>query len=105
MASVSKFKCNNEKCSFQTVRESNFPIWKSDSPKEWRKLPVGIRNEEYVAGFITRQYCLECRALQPFLKGSDVCLICKKEGLFLEEGSTCPSCNIGVIESMNDLCF
>lgn len=99
MSSVSKYKCNNSVCLFQTIRESNFPIWKSDSPKEWRKLPVGIRNEEYVAGFITRQYCIDCR------KGSDVCLICKKEGLFLLEGSTCPSCNTGVIESMNDLCF
>ncbi len=105
MASVSKLKCNNSECSFQTVRESNFPIWKSDSPKVMRKLPVGIRFKAFVAGYITRQYCVECKALQPFLKGSDMCLMCKKEGLFLQEGSTCPSCNTGVIESMNDLWF
>jgi hypothetical protein len=76
----------------------NFPVWKSDSPKEMRKIPVGIRFKDYVAGYINKQYCTVCRTTQPYIQGSSMCLICNTEGLYIEDGSICPKCNKGVIE-------
>jgi hypothetical protein len=106
MSAVIHYKCNNQECDFKTIREAHFPIWKSDSPKEWRKLPVGIRNEKFVAGYVNRQYCITCKTLQPYLEGSNMCLICQKEDLFIKDGSICPKCNTGIInevEGMNIL--
>lgn len=98
MSAVIQYKCNNPECSFKTKREANFPIWKSDSPKEMRKIPVGIRFKEYVAGYIDRQYCTACKAIQPYIQGSSICLVCNNEGLFIQKDSICPKCSSGKIE-------
>src|SRR5680860_118995 len=103
MSSVIHFKCNNPECNFNTKKEVHFPIWKSDSPKEVRKLPVEINNKDFVAGYIDKQYCTACKALQPYLEGSDMCLICDKEGLFIKDGSICPSCNNGAVKEVEGM--
>ena len=103
MSAVIHYKCNNPECNFKTIKEAYFPVWKSDSPKEWRKLPVGIRNEKFVAGYINRQYCLNCKSLQTYLNDSNMCLNCQKEDLFIKDGSICPVCNIGVINELEGM--
>lgn len=97
MSALIQYKCDNPECSFKITNELYFPVWKSDSPKEWRKLPVGIRNERFVVGYINKFYCLRCNALEPYLKGSETCLNCNTDGNYVKDGDMCPRCNKGVV--------
>lgn len=103
MSAIIHYKCNNPECNFKTKKEAHFPIWKSDSPKEMRKIPVGIRFKDYIAGYIDRRYCITCKVLQPYLQGSNTCLICNTEDLYIKDGDMCPMCNIGVINEIEGI--
>ncbi len=98
MSAIIKYKCDNKECNATASVHMNFPIWKSDSPKEMRRIPVGTRFAEYVAGYINRAYCTVCKAKQPYLVGSTTCLICKGEDTFLREDAICPQCNTGILK-------
>lgn len=98
MSAIIRYKCNNKECDATASVEMNFPIWKLDSPQEMRKIPVGIRYAEYVAGYINRAYCIACKAKQPYLVGSVTCLVCKGEDTFIKEDGVCPKCNIGFLK-------
>jgi len=98
MSAIIRYKCNNTECNATASVEMNFPIWKSDSPKEMRNIPVGIRYAKYVAGYINRAYCTVCKAKQPYIVSSTTCLICKGEDVFIKEDGVCPGCNIGVFK-------
>lgn len=102
MSAIIQSKCDNPDCNFKISNEYHFPIWKSDTPKESRKIPVGIRNERFVVGYINRFYCLSCNALQPDLKGSEMCLNCNTDGNYVKDEDLCPKCNKGVIKEVED---
>jgi hypothetical protein len=98
MSAIIKYKCDNKDCSAIASIEMNFPVWRSNAPKEMRKIPVGIRFAEYVAGYVNKAYCTVCRSKQSYLKGSITCLGCGKEDTFVKEDDICPKCNIGTLK-------
>lgn len=97
MSAIIQSKCDNPDCNFKIDNHFHFPVWKSGSPKEFCKIPVGIRNERFVIGYINKFYCLSCNALQPYLKGSEMCLNCNINGNYIKDGDICPKCNKGTI--------
>jgi len=101
MSSVIQYKCNNEECTFRTTREMCFPIWKSSVREEDADLSAVEKREKYLSGYINRQYCTVCNSLQPYLQGSEMCLICNTEGLYIkDESTTCPKCKKGIVNEI-----
>jgi len=100
MSVIIQYKCNNEKCTFRTTRDIHFPVWKSSISEEDANLSSAEKREKYLAGYINRQYCTVCNAIQPYLLGSEMCLICNTEGLYVEDGIICPKCKIGIINEI-----
>lgn len=101
MSVIIQYKCNNEECDFRTTRDMYFPIWKSSVSEEDANLSVVEKREKYIAGYINKQYCTVCNALQPYLQDSEMCLICNREGLYVKDESNCPECKIGVINEID----
>ena len=77
-----------------------FPVWKSSVSEEDANLTLVEKREKYLAGYINRQYCTACNALQPYLQGSEMCLICNREGLYVKDESICPRCKKGIINEI-----
>lgn len=107
MAFRIRYKCSSERCGYTVGLAILFPIWKPDTPPNLVKVPVGVINEAYVAGYYDDMVCLECHEIVPVVQGETKCPECSTEGQFMEVGATCPRCGVGEVveDKERRVCF
>lgn len=107
MAFRIRYKCSDEKCGYTVGLAVFFPIWREDTPPNLAKVPVGVINKAYVAGYYNEKVCLACRETVPVVQGETKCSECGAERQFMEVGGDCPRCGIGKVEEDKErlVCF
>lgn len=63
MSATLTYICSNKDCDFELRLSKNFPIWKEDTPKEYRKIPVGSARQKYLKGRRSEYYCNHCKTV------------------------------------------
>lgn len=97
MAFRIRYKCSNGKCGYTVGLATLFPVWKENTPPNLAKVPVGVINEAYVAGYYDERVCLVCHKTVPVVQGETKCPECATEGQFVEIGAVCPRCGVGEV--------
>ena len=107
MAFRIRFKCSDEKCGYTVGLSVLFPILKPETPPNLAKVPVGVINKAYVAGYYDERVCLACHKTVPVVQGKTKCPDCGVDGQFMEVGAACPRCGIGKVveDKERRVCF
>lgn len=63
MSATSIYKCTNEACDFELSLNQGFPIWKENTPKECRKVPVLSAHQKYLKGRRSEYFCKHCKTV------------------------------------------
>ena len=98
MSSVVQLNCNNEACDFEVTLSNGSPVWREDTPKELRKVPVMSINKKYVIEKVSDKLCTNCGVVVSVQDTTYVCPSCAGTHSFLKENDICPNCNSGVVK-------
>ncbi len=63
MSTIVQYECTNTKCDFELRLSKNFPVWKEDTPKEYRKVPVRSAHQKYLKGSGSDYFCKHCKTV------------------------------------------
>lgn len=97
MAFRIRYRCSDEKCDYTVGLATLSPIWRENTPPNLAKVPVGVINEAYVAGYYDEKECLMCHKTVQVTQGETKCPECGTDGQFMEIGDACPRCGVGEV--------
>ncbi len=63
MSAICTYICTNEDCDFELRLNKNFPVWKEDTPQEYRKIPVGSARQKYLQASKSEYFCKHCKTV------------------------------------------
>ena len=63
MSCINNYKCTNKDCDFELRLNKYFPVWKEDTPKECRKVPVLSAHQKYLKGRSSDYFCKHCKTV------------------------------------------
>jgi hypothetical protein len=97
MAEIATYRCPDDKCRFVVRLSKDFPVWHQETPRHLRTLAVSPAAAEYVIGYRSESYCVDCRqVVNASADGS--CAKCNGTNAFAEQSNrTCPQCLRGTL--------
>ncbi len=63
MSATLTYNCTNKDCDFELILNKNFPIWKEETPKEYRKISVRSINQKYLQARKSEYFCKHCKTV------------------------------------------
>src|SRR4051812_23014492 len=96
MAEIATYTCSNLRCMFTVRLSRDFPVWRTDTPKELRTLSVHPSAREYITRYRSESFCGRCRNVVEYTE-AHTCARCDTQVHTEHFSKPCPQCHKGTL--------